>query len=421
MIFSAYYLAAMALALADWRGRLARWRICAPALPAAAWCAVLLVTYALQIAVLAAAAQRAPWPIPLVPPVQANGDAIAIATLLAAAVQTFALAGLYRANPSRTVVVAGTIAMLALSLAAPVIVNADLYAYVGNGVLGLGAYTPPNVPFAGDLAAINARWGTPVPAATYGPLWLVVARAVVSRAPTLAAKLVTFRVLGGFAFVALLFLLRAAGVPSRLVALVALNPGFALQFVLDAHNDALAIAMVVAAAPLARRLPIVACGLIIAAALVKLPYVLAGLPVLATIVPKTLRYLVAAFAVAVAIAVSWLGGGRPYFDALTSYARSSQLESVLHVAAALAAFALLLSALAGMRRLRTGVWLVPMLGAYTAPWYVAWSLPYALARRRVLAYLAIWFPLVSALAEPSLVRPWTLVLLVPVLVATAIL
>ena len=64
MIFGVYYLAALILAAADWRGRLATWKIALPALDAWAWCAVLLCTYAAQLFIVLDAAQKRPWPIP---------------------------------------------------------------------------------------------------------------------------------------------------------------------------------------------------------------------------------------------------------------------------------------------------------------------------------------------------------------------
>jgi hypothetical protein len=92
----------------------------------------------------------------------------------------------------------------------------------------------------------------------------------------------------------------------------------------------------------------------------------------------------------------------------------------LHAAAALAAVVAIAAAVAGRRRLRGAVWLVPMIGAYTAAWYAVWSVPYALGSRVVLLYLLVSLPLVSILAEPSLTRPWTLLLLLPAIVVVSL-
>ncbi|HTA37917.1 MAG TPA: hypothetical protein VK760_02515 [Candidatus Acidoferrales bacterium] len=417
MIFSVYYLAALILAAGDLRGRLAAWTIRLPALDAWAWCAVLLCTYAAQLFIILDAAQKTPWPIPIVAP--APGDFVTASTIALGAIQVLALAGLYRARIGAPVIATGG-AMLLLSWSAPVFLNADIYAYVGNGLLGAAAYAPPNAPFAGDLAFINARWGTPVPPATYGPLWLTIAHLVVTLAPTLAGKLFAFRALSLALFVALIALLRACGLPPRILALAALNPGLQLQFVVDAHNDILPVVLVVGAAALVRKLPYAACGLIVVAALVKLPYALAGLPVLAAMLPASRRYAACALVVVASAALSWFGGGAAYARALIGYAASSHLAGILHGIAALAALAAIAAAVMGARRLRAAVWLMPMLGAYTASWYAMWSLPYALQRRRIALYFFLWFPLVSVLAEPSLATPWTMFVLVPIVVALSL-
>jgi hypothetical protein len=419
VIFSAYYLAALILAAGDLRGRLATWKIKLPALDAWAWCAVLLCTYAAQLFILLDAAQKSPWPIPLVAASPPPGDVVTASMLALGAAQVVALAGLYRARIGAPVVATGA-AMLLLSWFVPVFLNADVYAYVGNGLLGTTAYAPPHAAFPGDLALVNARWGTPVPAATYGPLWLAIARLVVSLAPALAGKLLAFRALSLALFVALVALLRACGLPPRILAIAALNPGLLLQFVVDAHNDVLPIVLTVAAAALVRRLPFAACGLIVVAALVKLPYALAGLPVLAAIYPASRRYAAAALVIAASAALSWFAGGAAYARALIGYASASHLAGLLHGVAALAALAAIATAVAGMRRLRAAVWLMPMLGAYAASWYAIWSLPYALQRRRIAVYLFVWFPLVSVLAEPSLATPWTMIVLIPILVALSL-
>jgi hypothetical protein len=147
--------------------------------------------------------------------------------------------------------------------------------------------------------------------------------------------------------------------------------------------------------------------------LVKVPYILLGLPVLAGIRDVRVRWSACVGAVALALALSWLGGGKAYIHALNAHVSGSHLETALHGVAALAAACVMLAAVAGLRRLRTAVWLAPMIGAYTASWYAVWSFPYALGARRVLVYFLLWLPFVTMLSEPALLRSWTLLLLVP--------
>ena len=103
--------------------------------------------------------------------------------------------------------------------------------------------------------------------------------------------------------------LRALGAPSRILNVFALNPGLMLQYVANGHNDLIAIAVLVFAAAVVRR----------RATLIKAPFVLLGLPIVAAVRSVRLRVAgsIAAF-VAVAV-ISWLGAGNGYFKTLAEY------------------------------------------------------------------------------------------------------
>jgi len=410
VIFTVYYVAALVLAVAETRGLLRSRRPVTPQWPGVVWIATLVVTYAAQIGLCVAIATRGAWPIAVV---QWKPDALpVIALLLLALTQSYALLALYRSS-ARTGALAIAAVLMALFSFAPVLTNADLYAYVGNGLLGRAAYTPPPAPFTGNLATINAFWHVPVPAATYGPLWIAIATAVVAAVPTLALKMTAFRLLGAVLLAALFVLLRAYGTPPRILAIVMLNPALYFEFVLNAHNDLPAVVILTVAALVASWWPLAASLLIAAAALIKLPFVVLGLPVLANVRETVPRILAIAVAIVATAIVSWFGGGAAYAHALVAYASGSHLEGAVHAAAALAALASIVFAVAGIRRLKSAVWLLPMFGAYTAPWYALWSLPYALGARPVLVYLAIWLPFVTFIAEPALTRVWTVAGVLP--------
>jgi hypothetical protein len=71
------------------------------------------------------------------------------------------------------------------------------------------------------------------------------------------------------------------GFPNRMLAIAALNPALFLQFVVDAHNDIVAVSLVILAAIFVKRGWLVACSLgILSAALIKIPFAILGLPVL---------------------------------------------------------------------------------------------------------------------------------------------
>ena len=411
MIFFVYYIAALALVGAEMRGLLRSQWLNTPQWPGIVWVAILLITYAVQVAVCYSMASVGDWPIAVVrwqPGVTAN----IVALLALALLQSFSLLGLFRTGARVWVIATGAVLMAAVSFA-PVVTNADVYAYVGNALLGRAAYAPPATPFPGDLAAINLWWRAPMAPTTYGPLWLAVARAVTEPFATLALKLTALRVLDATLFGALVILLRTYGVPARILTIVAVNPAFYFQFVLNAHNDMLPTCIAVGAALAAPAIAWLAVLLIAIAALVKAPYVLLGLPVLVRVKPAGGRAVAVVVAIAVALAASWFAGGAPYLQALLQHLEASHLEGAVHGVAIAAALVAIAAAVAGARRLRSAVWLLPMLGAYTAPWYALWSVPYAIGARRILTYFAVWFPFVSILAEPSLVRLWTFAFVLP--------
>ncbi len=415
MIFTVYYLAALVLVGAEALGRLRKARIPVERRPASLWVYLLVASYAMQIALTLLLARPGPWPFALVI-WQPGKTLIIVSLLLLGLAQCYALLALLRTGISATLVYAGCAVMLLLSFVAPVLSNADLYAYVGNALLGLGAYAPPHARFAGEFGAINAFWGAPMVPTTYGPLWIAVVRLITSAVPTLVLKLFALRAFAVALFVALLLLLRAYGLSTRMLALVALNPALHFEFVLNAHNDLLPVTIVVGAAIVATAAPMIAAALVTMAALIKVPYILISLPVLARIRSMPARVAAAAAAIVAALAFSWLGGGAPYVRSLSQHVYGSHLETFVHAIAILVAAAMMVSAFAGLRRLRTAVWLAPMIGAYTASWYAIWGFPYALGARRVLAYFLLWLPFVALVSEPSFTRPWSLEVVLPAVV-----
>ena len=414
MIFAFFYLAVLLLAYMELRVVPQPRRFPTLALPAWSLVAFLIVAYAAQLALefwaathLGALQVLPPLPIPVVTRAMAHPAAVAALTIALAAGQSYALLALFRSRATPAPLIAGCGAMLVLSLAAPALTNGDAYAYVGNALLGAAAYAPPATAFPGEYGVINAMWHVPMTPTTYGPLWLVVVRVATSAAPALAGKLFALRAYGALLFLATVAGLRVLGLPSRILAVVALNPAMQLEFVANAHNDMTAIALIVAAACFARRLPVASVALIAAAGLVKIPYVLLGLPVLAAVPDKRARVAMAGATIGAVAVISWLAGGAPYIHALTTHVAGSPSQDAIHVIAALAALAAIGVALMGGRRLRAAAWLMPSLGAYIDSWYLMWGFPYALGRRRVLASFAIWFPLVAALVDLTIVQLWT--------------
>jgi hypothetical protein len=386
---------------------------------------LLLASYAAQLLLTAyvEAHQALPLPHPLLvplPPVAGEipyADLVAALWLCVAAAQTALLLALYRHPPRTRTVLVGAALLTAIAWSAPVIFSGDAYAYIGDGLLGLAAYAPPAVRFHGDLAAINAWWGVPLPRTVYGPLWIAAVGLVTAPFATLAGKFFALRVLGVLTYGGLLLALRALGAPRRIVTVAALDPAIFFNYVTNAHNDLFGIVAILFAAAIVRRRPAVAFVLMTAGALVKLPFALFALPVLGAVRSVPVRFA-AGIGIAVAAgALTWLAGGTGFLRAAQPHVLTNGVALLSTAAVALAAAAALLVAAANGRRLRSAAWLMPLATAFTCPWYLAWSLPYAVASRRVLGYLLVGFPLAAAAIDVKFMRPWTLFAVVPLLVA----
>jgi hypothetical protein len=385
---------------------------------------LLVAIFAGQLAIVAYAAQHHlpyfDWerllPLPVAHddgPVTVHADLAGGAMAVLGAGASLVLAGLYvelgRSGFTTTGarwIWAGAAVMALLALAAPALGSADLYSNVGYSLLGWAAYAPPDRAFDGTFALINRWWGTPLVPAPYGPLWLAVVHLTTAPAATLFAKLESLRILGLASFGGFIAVLAWMRVPGRTIVMAALNPALWLHFVANAHNDMLAVLCVAFGAALVMRAyaPLaVAC--IVAAGLIKAPYAVLGLLILTAVRRPVSRYALMAAALALTAFFSlWLGGPR-YVAALTQHVVSrSGPEVLLHALTALVAAGVLLAALLGLGRLRTGAFLMPALAAALFPWYLAWSIPYALSRQRDLATLLIAFPAAAALLDTVFFR-----------------
>jgi len=422
IFFLPYYVAAIALLYFELRGAPPR-ALPVPKLPAWIWVGGLVATYAAQLGLIwytAAAVPAEPWlshlPIGVAAHDVPYAGAVSAALLALALLQSYSLLGLYRRSATRPVVILGAFALCALSLVAPAFISPDPYAYVGDALLGQAAYTPPALPFSGEFGAINHFFAAPMLPSPYGPLWSIVSGLATAPFATLFGKLIALRFLGLISYVALLAALRACGMPPRLMAIAALNPGVLLQYVACAHNDLLGIVPLVAASAFAARNAVIASGLLVVGALVKLPFVLLGLPVLAAVRSRNLRYTCAVAAIVAAVAISYWGGGAAYLRGLAVHVPAPGPVYALNLVVSLLALTAIGVALVGGPRLRAAVWLIPMASSYVASWYMIYALPYALARRRMLAYLLIAFPFAAVLVDAKFMQWWTYAIVLPLCV-----
>ena len=352
-------------------------------------------------------------PHPVVDPGFGPPRWVHLALIATAGVESAVLYGLYRAlrdrvagTAERVVLAAGVLVMLATALRAHAVLGMDLYAYAGFARLGVpAAYATPAAPFTGDFGAINTMWGLPLLPSPYGPLWVWIAHLAAGGAGSLSAALVALRLLAVVPFAAVAFMLLRLRGPV-FAALFALNPGIAMLYLANGHNDLFAVAGVLAAFCAAGALPLLAAVLVAAAGLVKLPYAACALLVFAGRGGLARRAAWVAVSVAIVVAGSLVFGGADYLTHLTGRVGADAATGLNALTARTIRFGLAALAVTGLLAAfvrgaiwRAVAWSLVASSSAVYPWYLAGAIPYAVLERGALAAFLILFPLASALLE----------------------
>lgn len=324
------------------------------------------------------------------------------------------LAGLYvvlRDAYSRAagVFVSITCVVMVLIAAFTPITNPDVYAYIGYGKLGLAAsYAPPHVMFPGAFSVINDRWGTPMLASDYGPLFIALQSLLVGGAHSLSSAFAIERAFDVVVFACVLLLLRNLGAKPAILAIAALNPAILYLDITTAHNDLFAVLLLFLGFVLVRKYPWLAVAAVVAAGLTKIVFCIAGLIVFADLQRNiAVRIAYAAASVAACALILWFIGGHAYVASLV-FVSKVQLAHVplrlimLQRVFALIAVAAIVITVTVRRWLGAAMWTMPALGARLYPWYVVWSLPYAL-RSNALPGFLIPLPAIAFATDPLFV------------------
>lgn len=353
-----------------------------------------------------------------------GAGAVPLGTLLAAAsiVAFFYRRALQRAQPLRLeLVLLLSVAGLAIAWFAPVLFSSDVYAYAAYGEMtriGLDPYA--RAPLDTSDVVVRAaqwQWVSAFPICVYGPAFLGLARSIVTVfAPFgVLAQLDAFRAIACAAF--LLCVMLACDVYRgdratrwRAAATIGLNP-VAIWCAAEGHNDALALAVVLAGFALVRR-RVVGVGAAVAAlsALVKPPGAAAAIA-LAVVNRRARIGAAAGIAIAAACSIPLFHGIASQLAPHGRYAPQASLQAVLAplgpiLAFALAATAALALATLGVASLRRGLdegWIWLGLGAWVLvpnpyPWYALWLIALAaMAPRTRVASVAIFLSFTSLL------------------------
>ncbi len=311
-----------------------------------------------------------------------------------------------------TVVVAiAALASAAASLLAPATTSADMYAYVGDALLGPAhAYHPSGNALAAEFSSINQLWGRPLLPAAYGPIWLYWNAAVLQNFHSLGHKLFALKVENVALVACVIVALRRLALPTNLVAAIAISPPVWLYYVCTAHNDVLPVLLLLSAMLFVRRSIVFAAIVAGVGASMKLTLLIPALAV-AVIVVSSRRRLI--YCVATALLAALLGpvlGGAQYLRALRAISRKyvvvnehvHGLAGIVHLGLAATVMILVAYAIWTIRRSR---FVALGFGALTTalyPWYAIWGLPYAASRPDVLAVFIIGLPLIGTLMEPEM-------------------
>lgn len=250
------------------------------------------------------------------------------------------------------------IAIVALALAvawcAPVLFSSDVYAYAAYGELarlGLNPYV--HAPLARNDALIADaawQWGGAFPVCVYGPAFVALAKTLGGALAPLGtlAQLQGMRALASAAFILCVPLAYGAfsgerSVRMRAAATIGLNP-VAIWCAAEGHNDAIALAVVLAGFVVAqRRLAGLGAAIVALSALIKPPGILAAAAF--AVVDRRARLGAAAgIALAAVASMPLLAGLTTQLAPHGQYAPQASLQAVLAplgpVPALLAAFGL---------------------------------------------------------------------------------
>ncbi|MGC2460338.1 MAG: glycosyltransferase family 87 protein [Steroidobacteraceae bacterium] len=315
----------------------------------------------------------------------------------------------------------------ALLIVAPPLISSDIYRYVWDGRVQAAGINPylyrpadPQVTFLRDGTIYPNINRAETAVTIYPPMAQLIFRAVTGVAESVTLMKLVMVLFEGVIVGALLVLLRSRGLPDTRIALYAWHPLPLFEFAGSGHIDAAAIGLMLLACMIAeRRRPLIAGGILGAAALVKF-FPLVILPSLYRRWDWRLPLGVAI--VAIGLYLPFLDVGRQVLGYLPGYVQEERLATgegffVIEALRALvplpgwATFAYVLAAVAAMgsialavvcrlpveKSMTSALWLLAAFTLFVSPhwpWYFTWVLPFLCFRTSwALIYLSAISPL----------------------------
>lgn len=336
------------------------------------------------------------------------------AIVLVTALQSVALFTLYRSTRIETAFrkrLWGAAAVAAIAIVSLVNINpqggqGDANAYIGYAKLpSLGeAYAPQPHDF-GDAFAEVRHWGRALPPCDYGPLWLAFNRITIGSTVSTTQAMLVMRLFNIALLFGLLIAMWRLGIASEIILLAAINPMLWYYYVMQAHNDALAIVLVVAGMSVARRWPWIGAVIAGAAGLVKINFL--AIAIAGLVGRRSLRTSLVQIGIIVVIVAlgSAFFGGIPYVRAVLGIGHMQAFTHTgalywagvaLHAAVFIIALIATIAAIFGRFKAPASYSFIGT-GGIVSSWYVGWCIPYALRIPRFLPVFFITLPLVAQL------------------------
>lgn len=290
--------------------------------------------------------------------------------------------------------------------------NFDAYDYVGYGKYPhfAQAYVPPaHWNFGHGFEFLTAHEGRgSLPPLDYGPMWLAIDRVIVAPCNTLTQALLALRLFNVFLIMAAVICVMQITRNAAVYALVLLNPAILFYYVVEAHNDLLAVVLVLAGILLGVRRPWVGAILAAGSGLVKITF--AAIALLSVDAGRNRRngvFRLAAILCAIVIGSAAFGGA-PYASSMLGMGHRMLLPRndlarlfglLVHVAAAVVGAGAIVCAVFLRRRFTAGAYGLSTIGALVLPHYLAWPLPYVVRMRAFAPAFLASMPLVTAFVD----------------------
>ena len=357
--------------------------------------------------------------------------------LACAALQTALLAVIYRQIPQvrnvPPVVIAVPAVVLAIASFFTPTPQGDAYSYILYAKLGgyWGAYVH-SIPIHPPAGFETNLW-TGLPPAPYGPLWVFVNWILVGATGNFATALFVLRIFAVVLIAGLVYALKKCGANNGTLAVVALNPFLYFYFVVEVHNDLLALVLIFAGMAISTRRPVAGAILAGAGALVKLPYAL-GTTLAFDRSRQSLRTMVIQLGVAILtiLIASIAFGGAAYWHALSYHATSEfgvgdarlhVIFEISHILVTLIAFVATAAAFFANFFLPVAAYSFYGVAASVYPWYLSYGIPYAVRMPQFAGIFFASLPVVSTVIDPQCTfyrsHPWTIVDLFSVAIVVA--